>query len=335
MARTRAGAAPRIDQDTCSLGRLAQSTCAACAVSCPHAALTATDEGLFVDTASCTGCGACLAACPQRAISLDGLEDLAPEPADGGPAVALICPRRAPGAGPCLQALGLEALSRLWLGGIRRIVAVTDDCAGCTNGTGLPIGSRVAELNELLSDRGLPLLRVEPAQSVARAMPRLAARTAPRGGRRAFLGLGAAAAVSGNPAGPALARLQSRPGRPGARAAFVPRIDPQACTGCDACLRTCPEAALSLIKDETGEMSYRTSSPTCTGCGLCMDVCGTDALRLARLAAPAPDLALSGLRCRGCGVEVHVPADGPWATGQLCPVCARTGHHKRLFQVLQ
>jgi hypothetical protein len=30
-----------------------------------------------------------------------------------------------------------------------------------------------------------------------------------------------------------------------------------------------------------------------------------------------------------------MPTAGPWATGELCPICARTGHHKRLHQVLE
>ncbi|OYX43950.1 MAG: hypothetical protein B7Z02_07145 [Rhodobacterales bacterium 32-67-9] len=338
MARAQPTCVPSIDEDACSRGILVRSACAACAASCPHDALSADEDGLYLEPADCTGCGACLAACPRQAISLDSLDAIVIEPSGGSPVAALICPRRAVGYGPCLQSLGLESLSRLWLGGVRRIVTLTAGCADCPDGRSLAVADRVADLNDLLADRGLPLLRVEPAQSVAKSVPKLMARAADHAGRRAFLGLGAASAEADGPSESALSRLQSLPAGPDARAAFAPRIDPRICTGCDACVRICPEGALTLIKDESGIMVYRTSPTKCTSCGLCMDVCGADAIRIDRQAPRVPDLRLTGYRCRGCGVEVHSPAGGPWdggeAGGGLCPICAATSHHKRLFQVL-
>ncbi|MCC6517401.1 MAG: 4Fe-4S binding protein [Tabrizicola sp.] len=311
-------------------GLLAQARCSACADACPQDALQMTAEGLVLDPAACTGCGACVAACPQRAVALDGQGGIRPEPSAGGPEAALVCPRRGPGQGPCLQELGLEALARLWLQGVRRIAVLTADCAACPDGAGLPVAARVAALNALLEDRGLQPLRIGPVASVPRRMPRLTAEPVPRRGRRLFLGLGAVTDTGI----PALARLQSLPGPPGARHACAPRIDPARCTGCDACLRICPAGALSLIKDDDGGLSYGADPSGCTGCGMCEDVCGAGAMTIERLAPAVPGPALVSFRCRGCGVEVHVPSGGPREGGGLCPVCARTGHHRRLFQVL-
>ena len=275
-----------------------------------------------------------MAACPQRAISLDGLEEISPEPPARGPDVALVCPKRQAGQGVCLQALGLEALAGLWLNGIRRIVAVTADCAACPDGSGLDVERHAATLNALLADRGQPPLRIEAANSVARTLPLLAPKTMPHRGRRAFLGLAASDRPrKGNAT--ALARLQSLPGPDTARTAFAPRIDPRRCTGCDACLRICPETVLSQFRDDTDEISYKIAPVGCSGCGLCMDVCGTDAIVIDRLVPPPADVALTGFRCRGCGVEVHVPTASPQAAGGLCAVCTTTGHHRRLFQVLE
>jgi len=148
-------ALPSIDGEACLHGLLAQARCSACADACPQDALQMTAEGLVLDPAACTGCGACVAACPQRAVALDGQGGIRPEPSAGGPEAALVCPRRGPGQGPCLQELGLEALARLWLQGVRRIAVLTADCAACPDGAGLPVAARVAALNALLEDRGL------------------------------------------------------------------------------------------------------------------------------------------------------------------------------------
>ena len=46
-------------------------------------------------------------------------------------------------------------------------------------------------------------------------------------------------------------------------------------------------------------------------------------------------VALSAFRCRGCGVACHVPVEANTAGDGLCPICARTGQFRRLFQVLK
>lgn len=320
---------PDIDPKTCSLGRVAASSCAACATVCPRAALEASDEGLTLVPEACSACGACVADCPQGAIRLGGLEALAVQ-GRRREVAGLICLRRAK-TGVCLQALGLRALAALWLAGTRRIVSLTADCATCPDGAGLDFAGRLGLLNQLLADRDLPVMVWQQADAVPHGLPLIGAQDAAVNPlRRALLGGLAPAPARDKP----LARLQSLMARVPPRRAFVPQIDPARCTGCDACIRICPEAALSLIKDESGEMVYQTVSLHCSGCELCADVCHGKALTVRQCHFEAPDVALTSLRCRGCGVDVHVPTAGPWATSGLCPICARSGHHKRLHQVL-
>ena len=116
---------PVFDDGRCSLSRFTDSRCAICAEICPTDALTAEADGLALNRDACTGCGACAGACPAQAIRLPGLLPLPPAAPDRTGAVTLICsrhPHAGRSAGPlCLRALGLEALARLWLDGVRVI----------------------------------------------------------------------------------------------------------------------------------------------------------------------------------------------------------------------
>ncbi len=54
------------------------------------------------------------------------------------------------------------------------------------------------------------------------------------------------------------------------------RIDPEACTGCLACVRECPVGAISGIKKEAQEIDQ----DICIKCGLCFDACQFEAVRV-------------------------------------------------------
>lgn len=315
---------PVFDADMCSLGRLAVSDCMACAAACPVAALEAEGDSLTLNAAACTVCGACAAACPQRAVSIAHIAPLTPglRP-DQGRAV-LVCPEL-PGGSVCLQALGLEALAQLWRAGVRDLALAHAECEACPNGVGLGFAGRLADFNALLHDRGLPRLHAAPAtpRDIAR-LPRLADPKDRPSSRRALFG-----GVVPARQGPSLAWVQ---GLRGGRYAQSPAIDAALCTGCDACLKVCPEAALMLIKADSGELSYHFNPAACTGCGLCVDVCEPDAISLHALSPGQPDLALDAFRCAACGVPVHVPQGA--GQGGLCPVCSKTRPASRLFVVI-
>ncbi len=335
IAESRAVAIPQIDAELCVLSRFDVSTCSACVEACPSKALTTGEDGLELDAAACSGCGGCGAACPSGAVTLDGAE--CPEPLSRPGAEGwLACSRHAQGKGGdalCLQALGLAALARLWLQGLRRITCLTGDCAACPDGAGLSVHRHVAALNALLASRKLPGLLLERAGEPPRRTTRIGPGAATDAGRRRLFGL--SALPMGAASAPPLARLQSLSWGPDTLYVNVPLIDPGRCTGCDACISLCPTASLSRVKSGDGEMQYVVDPATCNDCGLCCDLCGENAIRLGHLSAAPQPVALACFRCRGCGVNVHVPALGPYAARGICPVCDRTGHHKRLFQVLE
>jgi Pyruvate/2-oxoacid:ferredoxin oxidoreductase delta subunit len=115
--------------------------------------------------------------------------------------------------------------------------------------------------------------------------------------------------------------------RVGGFSLHAPAIDPERCTGCDACARICPH---QVFRVESA--AYRLDADGCTGCGLCVDVCTAAAIRI-RSPAPSPETrtALHAARCTACGALFHVPKAG----ATRCPVCLKARHHERLFQVLQ
>ena len=190
------------------------------------------------------------------------------------------------------------------------------------------------------------MLRLErlPPDRWQSARDTAAPETGPSIGRRSFLrrGLGLAVDQAATAFGLAaaeregiqtVARLLPDTARRGALAPVAPSIDPTACTGCDACVRLCPQGA--LILDATSpEPCYRLVPDDCTGCGLCVDVCADQAVTLEPWASAVPtQLALAQGTCRDCGVSFHRPAACEGGDHPRCPVCERTRHRRNLFQV--
>jgi len=65
---------------------------------------------------------------------------------------------------------------------------------------------------------------------------------------------------------------------------FLPAVDPAACTGCGACVRACPVAALELQPagdpDRPKRRLARLQAELCLGCGVCVRACAARAIRL-------------------------------------------------------
>ena len=325
---------PILDDGVCVHDRLTRAQCQVCADICPTGAMDFADSALDLDPARCTGCGACAVACPTGALRLPGLVPVPRAMPDRQGALLIVCPRHpAAGRAPtfCLAALGVQALAALWLDGVRHLAPATSECGPCDNGPAVNLDFPLARLNALLRDRDLPGMTAAPADArqIAR-LPRLGGDT-PDPRRRALLVPAAAA-----PATPPLERLQ-RGGDPTADTRFlnVPVIDAAACTGCGACLRLCPPGAMILRDAGQEDAAYVVDPAICTGCGLCVQVCESSAVEVRILAPAVGPVALSAFRCRGCGVASHVPVASAHSGDGLCPICARTGQFRRLFQVLK
>ena len=249
---------------------------------------------------------------------------------------------------PCLHALSLTDLLRLYRKGVRRIVVAHGDCATCSRGQAPPLDDLLCDLNHALASHDLAPLAIHdaPATDWQKAAGEARKRaTAPKSGRRGFLRWAAGTAVDDGfqltsllddepaefiAAGELLPMRRHRDGV----LPFVPVIDPAACHGCDACARLCPHASIRLEQDEGGAR-YDIEAAQCSGCGLCVDICDAGAVTVQRWSdRPPTPIRLEGARCRHCGTPFHVP-EGMMPGDHQCRICRQVHHHRNLFQVLE
>ena len=327
---------PVFDETRCVHDQAAKASCEACSDACPRGALALGEYALELNADACDGCGLCIAACPQEAIdSKLGRADAAS--LRKGMTTFLACGQSRVVSDrqsmPCVHALSWRNALRLHRDGVRKIAVATGDCDKCRPRS-VQLGQTVKHVNEVLSSRNLPGLEVsyltdEQWEAAARETPptpEISSR------RRAFLRrLVEPAFVERETDEPAtVASLLGASDLVGSIFPAVPSISPDRCDGCDACARVCATGAITLVNDES-RLHYRVDASRCTGCKLCIDVCQPDAMSVQEwTTSPQKMVELASQRCPACGVVYHAPRT---RADDLCTICAKSNHHRNLFQI--
>ncbi len=324
-----------LDADKCARSHLIGASCQACADLCPVNAIDLAGRTPRLDEWACRDCGACVGICPEQAFSMRG-----PWPVAAGSSEVLVTLNEDSAAGifPAL-ALGFPMLARLWLQGVRTLVMSPADCPADLEPACARLLWRIDAFNSLIRNRQGDEIQITRARlSASRTVRR--GRDAPTNpARRAlfrrFVDVGESPEdVTGaeNDTKTALAQVLAIDQT--ALMPFSPRIDPIACTGCDACVLICPHGALTVVKAQNGELAYTSKPEFCTGCQLCADICEEGAIDIQTMTLRGKDVPLCAYQCKGCGVAVHTPRARPPADC-LCQICQKTQNHKQLFVVLE
>jgi ferredoxin len=330
---------PEIDGARCVHAAIETASCHACVEICPKGAWHLDDVALELDTNRCDGCGLCVPACPRMAISLP--PRLAIREVAKTVVMVVACEQVStaddPGHIGCLHALSLSDLLCAYREERRVWLLTREDCEACPRGKAESLFSRVAHLNAMLRQRGLPIIELrEISAKVSSSL--LSAPTVSetrRGFFRALSRRPAAALLSGTSVA---ATVEVKP--PGeylpegadTMLPWVVHLDPMRCVGCHACSRVCPEGAIQFDEEAP---AYRLRHRACTGCELCRDVCASKAVVPYPWIEPTRSLvALSKQTCRRCGVVFYRPIEVEGG-GPHCWICASARPAPRLYQVME
>lgn len=339
---------PEILGDRCVHAHIETASCQACVEQCPQHAWHLNDDSLSINIEACDGCGLCAPACPQGAI-LHSHEPLLGQSHPQFLTAFTACDRSGLTSGqgiiPCVHALGLHDILKLYRQGIRELVIAVGECSSCSRTSSASLQTVVNTLNGIFEQQGETRIRLRQLptttwqQESQTLKPPQTSET--QLSRRHFLRRGLQNALQESlklkgllqsdresfpPPGTLLPPTQLPQTLP-----YIPHIDPTRCNGCDTCFKICPHEVLLW---DTEQNSYVLVAQRCTGCRICMDACTSQAIHISQWVKPTlTKIPLTDARCRYCGVAYHHPTQYTPST-QTCRICSQVNHYRHLFQVL-
>ncbi len=337
---------PEIYADRCVHSLIETSSCQDCVDSCPQQAWILSDESLGINTEACDGCGLCAPACLQGAI-LHPHEPLIRQL--GEHLIAFVACQKTPltgdGVMPCIHALGVHDLLKLYQQDVHGLVIATDTCSECEQYSKNNLQNALNLVNRALTQRQVAtfLLREVPSDSwdqqrqqtkdpVAenqidrRHFFRQTLQTTAREALK-LKGLLPQDKEKFIPPGLLLPETEKAYNLP-----YVPEIDAEQCDGCEGCLNICPHHALLFDKKNK---RYVIAAQRCTGCQVCVDVCKPKAIQVKTWETPAQfTIDLHHGRCKRCGVYFYRP-EMHQANQNLCHICDKVNHHHNLYQIFE
>jgi ferredoxin len=337
---------PEVLGERCVHALIETASCRACVTSCHKQAWILSDESLGINVAACDGCGLCASVCPEGAI-LHSHEPLLRQ-LEHRVAAFAACERSeltGEGVMPCIHALGVHDILKLYRQGVREFILAFGNCLQCDrHAANRSLQQALITINHLLAQREHALIvhqELSPTVWQNQRQQAKAPVSQENLSRRNFLRRGLQTAITEGLKWKGLL-IQDREHFPPlatllptstlvAELPYIPKIDASRCDGCHACFNLCPHEVLFLDIDVP---QYLIMAERCTGCRICVDVCRQQAISIEHAIIPQfTSVPVTHTRCRACGAPFYRPT--AYVVKQpLCHICSKVNHHRNLFQVM-